>query len=109
MQILAIILAIVAAFFMGKWMFILMFEDSADFWDCFRFSITPDLFSLFRGELLEDMAKSFKFSLFLIVVIGSGFLTYFGVVGLAAHKKNAGPVPMESSSPADLPAEAPEY
>jgi hypothetical protein len=82
METIALIAAFVVAFFVGKLAYRLLFEDSTDFWECVRFSFTPNIFSLFKGQYFEDVGKSFKFGLFLAVTIGSGVLTYHGLVGL---------------------------
>jgi len=82
MEITSMILAMVVAFFVGRPLFGLFFEDGEDFWDCVKFSFTPDLFSLFRGQYFEDMAKSFKLSAYFLVVGGGALLTYFGAMDL---------------------------
>lgn len=79
MHTLAIIMAVISAAVIAKYSFRLFFDDSSDFWNCVRFSFTPDLFSLFRGEYFEDIAKSFKLSLYLIVIGLGAYLAYAGI------------------------------
>lgn len=78
-QALAIILAIAIVVVIWKFTFRFFFDDQQDFWECFRFSCTPDLLSMFRGEYMEDMGKSFKFTLYVWCGLGAGLLTYFGL------------------------------
>ena len=82
MLVLAIIVAVIVALVVGKVTFRFFFDDSDEFWDCVRYSFTPDIFSMFRGEYFEDLAKSFKLSIYLILMGGAGFLTYLGITGL---------------------------
>ena len=79
--------SLIVAFFVARLLFRLLFDGINDFWECVRFAITPDLFSLFRGEFFEDMAKSFKLSLFLILVGASGMLTYHGIDSITGRNE----------------------
>jgi hypothetical protein len=106
-QVASIVASCLVAFSVGKLAYRLMFEDSEDFWDCVRFSFTPDIFSLFRGEYFEDLTKSFKFSLFLLVTFGAGGLTWFGL-GEIGHARDSGMPPAHEDRQPDLPAERPE-
>lgn len=74
------VVGLVTSFFTGRFLYRTIFDDSQDFWDCVTFSLTPDLFSLFRGQYWEDQIKSFKLGLFVSATIGSGV-----VVGLLLH------------------------
>jgi hypothetical protein len=44
--------------------FRLMFSDSDDFRNSIKYSFTPDLFSLFRGEYRKDRIAEMKLSFF---------------------------------------------
>ncbi len=83
MNLVALIPAMIVALGVARVIFRLFFEDSAEFWECVRFSLTPDLFSLFRGEWLEDIVKSFKLSLYTSFIGIAGVATYFGIENIA--------------------------
>ena len=78
----AALISIFVGLFAGKFLFRLLFDDIDEFWECVGYSLTPDIFSLFRGELFRDMEKSMKLSLFTLLTIGAGALTYFGITKL---------------------------
>ena len=82
MSIFVVVLSVLVGLGVGRLGFGLFFTDADDFCDCLRFSLTPNLFSLFRGEYLEDVAKSMKLGLFMALVIGSGALTFTGIISL---------------------------
>ena len=107
MEAFAVISGIVAAMLSGRFLFRVMFEDASEFWECVRYAFTPDLFSLFRGRFFEDMAKSFKLSLFLFATGGAGVLTFSGVNELIRPKLE-GSFQMEERGHLELPAEKPE-
>lgn len=48
----------------------LFFPTSEDFWEAFKFSIQPDLLSLFTGEYLKDLYHSVKLSFFIACMTG---------------------------------------
>ena len=73
---------LIVAFFVGRFLFGIIFTDREDFWDCVGFALMPDIVSLFRGQYLEDMGKSFRLSAFMLAVAGSGGLTYWGLASL---------------------------
>lgn len=62
-NVLALIAAILVAGFVGKTLFCVLFEDMEDCLDCLRFSLTPDLISMFRGEM-EHRIKEQPLGLF---------------------------------------------
>lgn len=107
METVAFIAAFVVSFFVGKLAYRLMFDGSDDFWECVRFSFTPDLFSLFKGRYFEDATKSFKLGLYLVVTIGSGILTYHGLTGIVVSRASGSPSLLEDRGP-PLPAGKPE-
>lgn len=79
MEIVSIIAAVVTALLAAKLLFRFFFEDSEEFWECVRFSFTPDMFSLFKGEYWEDKLKSMKLGVFLAICIGAGALVFLGL------------------------------
>lgn len=46
----------------------IFYDSSEDFWEGFKFSLQPDIFSLFTGEYFKDMWHSFKFGIFLAIL-----------------------------------------
>ncbi|MEO5715903.1 MAG: hypothetical protein ABIT37_20655 [Luteolibacter sp.] len=82
MTILFVGVALTVAFFVGRLLFGIIFTNSEDFLDCVGFALTPDIFSLFRGQYFEDMGKSFRLTAFMVAVGGSGALTYWGLKSL---------------------------
>ncbi len=52
-------------------------------------AMTPDIISLFRGELIEDLGNSFKLNVFLILVLGAGALTFHGITALIEYWSGA--------------------
>lgn len=82
MNVLPLIAALTVALIAGGLLFRLFFSDADDFWDCVGYSFTPDIFSLFRGEYFEDVAKSFKLGIYVFLVGGVGALTYAGIASL---------------------------
>ncbi len=57
------------------------FGDFSAFFECVRFWFTPDLFSMFRGEWMEDTFAEMKLGLWIVCGAGAGFLTYSGIAG----------------------------
>jgi hypothetical protein len=82
MEIFRIVVSVVFALFVGYHLYRLMFEDSEEFWECVRFSMTPNIISMFRGEYLEDTLKSFKPHAFLLAVGVCGFFAHLGLTRL---------------------------
>jgi hypothetical protein len=63
----------------------LFFKDSQDINDSIRYSFTPDLFSLFRGNYRKDKIGEAKLSLFIfscIFVVVIEFLVLNWIIGL---------------------------
>ena len=86
----AILLGILSLFVSGltAWaLFHLFFEDMEDFGEAFRYSLTPDFVSLLRGEWMEDYWQSMKLGIFLLLVLGAGFLTWMGLSQIGQTQK----------------------
>jgi len=82
MEILAIIAAIITSAVLGRYAFKWIFQDDwEDFWDCVKYSLTPDIFSMFRGQYFEDLGQSFKLTGFLVLTFGGGYLVYWAITG----------------------------
>ena len=79
MEAIFVIIAVLVSVLSGWGLYHLLFDDSDDFMECLGYAFTPDLFSLLKGEWLEDMAQSFKFGVFLWGAVGAGGLSFYGL------------------------------
>lgn len=65
----------------GVWMMVItwrpFFGTSEEFEKSIGYSVTPDIFSLLSGKLLEDWGYSAMLSFWLITGFGSGLGSYF--------------------------------
>lgn len=59
-----------------------LFEDVDELADAIKFWITPEIFSAFRGEYLDDIWAELKLG---ILVFGSVGVVVFEYVGLASY------------------------
>lgn len=66
----------------AKVLYHLLFDDGDDFCECLCDALTPDILSLFNGELFKNMGASFKMGIFLWISIGAGYLAYWGLIEL---------------------------
>jgi hypothetical protein len=55
----------------------LMFRDAEDFKDSIKYSFTPDLFSLFKGEYGKDRFAEMKLSLFYFLCFITVMVEFF--------------------------------
>jgi hypothetical protein len=55
------------------------FGDLTGFWECVRFWLIPDIFSLIRGEWGEDLLAEMKLFLWLVCGGGTGYAVYNGL------------------------------
>jgi len=55
--------------------FKLFFDDFADYSEAWHYSVTPDFWSMFKGEYFEDLQAEFKLGIY----HGGGILTAGGV------------------------------
>ena len=55
------------------------FGDASGFWECVKYWITPEIFSLFRGKLAEDWWAEMKLGAWLICGGIAGLAAYNGV------------------------------
>lgn len=55
------------------------FGDISGFWECVRFWLTPDIFSLFRGEWGEDWLAEMKLGFWLFCGGAAGYAVYTGL------------------------------
>lgn len=66
----------------ARLLFSLFFEDRDDLMECVKFTFTPDILSMFRGEYWEDARQSLKFAGYLFVIGLCGMGTYIGIASL---------------------------
>lgn len=77
MEIVIIItLLIINTFTVYRFLFNLIFSDTDDFSESLRYSFTPNIFSLFRGEYWKDRVGEFKLSYFIILCIIATVIEY---------------------------------
>ena len=72
-------LIIVNIFTVYKFIFHMIFRDMDDFNESIRYRLTPDIFSLFRGEYLKDRVGEFKLSFFILLCVVTTVVEY-GIV-----------------------------
>ena len=68
-----------------KRIFKLIFKDSNDFNDSIRYSFTPDLFSLFKGNYWKDRAGEAKLSFLIfccVIIVVVEFFIINSIIGL---------------------------
>ena len=76
------ILGVVAGIAALALLFKPFFGDASGFWECLRFWLTPDIFSLFRGEWTEDWWAEMKLGFWLMCGGVVGFGAYAGITKL---------------------------
>ena len=78
--------AAVAGLVAGVGVMILLFKplfgDKEEFIECVKFWITPDIFSLFSGEYLEDRWSELKLIFWLVCGLLTGTGVYAGLMKL---------------------------
>lgn len=77
-----IVLIIINAFTVYKFIFNMIFSDMDDFEESLRFSLTPDIISLFRGEYWKDQAGEIKLGFFIMLCIIATAMEYWLINGL---------------------------
>lgn len=68
--------SIVVGLLAGWLLFRIFFNDFEDFTQCIGYWLTPDIFLVFKGEWTEGHWAQLKLSIYALLTIGSGFLTY---------------------------------
>ena len=63
-----LIVANVPLYWLIGWVF---FKDWADFWECVKYWLTPDIVSLFRGEWTEDRWAQLKLGFWIFLCIAA--------------------------------------
>lgn len=70
-------LIIVNTFTVYKFLFNMIFDDTDDFNESVRYSLTPDMFSLFKGRYWKDRVGEFKLGFFIILCIIATTIEYW--------------------------------
>lgn len=82
LQFIAVAAAIAATWAAGRQFKRFIFDGDDDLWDCVCASFKPDILSLWDGELLDDIGRSFKLQIFLMLSFGAGGLVYWVLASL---------------------------
>ena len=78
----AVVIAIVVGVVAATLLFPIFFRDRDDFTECLKYSLTPDIVSLFRRRLLEDWFHSYRLSFYLFASSACGIGAYYLVSSL---------------------------
>ena len=78
----SIVLSVIAGVGAMVLLFKPLFGDKEGFFDCVKFWITPDIFSLFSGQYFEDRWSEMKLGLWIFCVGIAGTGVYFGLTKL---------------------------
>jgi hypothetical protein len=68
--------AIVVSLAVAVAVFRIFFRDRDDFAKCVEYALVPDVFSLFRGRLMQDWEHSLRLSVYIMVSMGAGIGAY---------------------------------
>ena len=71
-----LVLIIINSFTVYRFYFRMIFKDIDDFNESIRFTLTPNIFSLFRGEYLRDRMGEFKLGLFVMLCFITTIIEY---------------------------------
>jgi len=80
--IIVVALIIINFFTVYKFIFNVIFSNREDFYDSVRYSFTPNIISLFRGEYWKDRVGEFKLGIFIFLCIAVTGLEYMVVNGI---------------------------
>ena len=73
------VLGVVAGIGVLALLFKPIFGDTGGFLECVRFWLTPDVFSLFRGEWAEDWWAEMKLGIWIFCGVVMGFGVFVGI------------------------------
>jgi len=79
MQIVAIILGAIAGIVTLVMLYRPFFRDAKGFHECVRFWLTPDLWSMVRGEYGRDVWSELVLLLWLVCGCGVGLSVWYGI------------------------------
>lgn len=80
--IIVISLVIINSFTVYKFLFNAIFRNRDDFNEAIRYSFTPNIISLFRGEYWKDKVGEFKLGIFTISCILATIMEYWIIIGI---------------------------
>lgn len=75
-------LILINIFTIYKYLFLIFFHDFEDFDESLRYTLTPDIISLFRGEYWKDQFSELKLSMFILSCIIATAIEYLIVKGI---------------------------
>ncbi len=82
MQIIIVIVLGILNIPIYRWSFKRIFGSKEVFYECLKYDFTPDFISLFRGELLKDMAAEYRLSGFVLLNVIVFMTEYYLVTRL---------------------------
>ena len=80
--IIVIILIFINIFTVYRLLFNIIFGNADEFEKSVRYSLTPDIISLFRGEYWKDQVGEFKIGIFIITCIIATIVEYRVISGI---------------------------
>lgn len=82
MEFIIIILIIINFFTVYKYLYRFFFNDTGDFQESVRYTFTPNIISLFRGEYWKDRIGEFKLGMFIVTCIIVTAIEYSIIKGI---------------------------
>lgn len=82
MEFLIIFLIIINIFTVYKYLFGFFFNDNEDFQESIRYTFTPNIISLFRGEYWKDRIGEFQLSMFIFSCVAVTVIEYSIIKGV---------------------------
>lgn len=70
-------------FYLFKLFYNSIFRDDEDFNDSVKYTFTPDLFSLFKGEYFKDWFAEFKLGGFIFLCVATVLVEIFLLKGIS--------------------------
>lgn len=68
-----------------KVIFRLLFDSMEEFYESVRYSFTPDMISLFRGDYVQDWFGEWKLTILILMCIGVTFLEFKMIMKLISY------------------------
>ena len=91
MSVPSFIVCLVVTFLFAGVFFRLFFENREEFFDCLGSALTPDFVSIYRGEFLEDLGRSWKLNFYFFVASIPGMIAAFAVEELIGFLESGDP------------------
>lgn len=80
--IIVVTLIVINFFTVYKFLFNAIFRNRGDFNEAVRYSFTPNIISLFRGEYWKDKVGEFKLGMFIVLCIVATVIEYGIINGI---------------------------